>query len=171
MIDVFLHLGQRRAKRGERRFIDTLEQCVDKLRLHCVTFLDDRCRLLRELELNLPAVMRDLAAHEQSLLNQAIDVDRHQVRLDATDLHDVPGALVLRMIREKHQDIERRLRDVELMAERLTAPRIRPADLICKRNVKHCSSIFDWFIFEQSEYKTILRRCKEGGMNPTVKFL
>ena len=87
--------------------------------------------------------MRDLAAHEQSLLNQAIDVDRHQVRLDATDLHDVPGTLVFRMIREKHQNIKRRLRDVELMTKRLTAPRIRPADLICKRNIEHVSSIFD----------------------------
>ena len=87
--------------------------------------------------------MRDLAAREQSLLNQAIDIDRHQVRLDPADLHDIPCALVLRMIREKHQNIKRRLRDVELMAELLTAPHICSDDLISKRNVEHNSSIFD----------------------------
>ena len=109
--------------------------------MHRAALLDDRRRLLRELQLDLPAVMRDLTPHEQALLDQALDVDRHEVCLDPADLHNVTGTLVLRMIPEKHQNIERRLRDVQLMAERLTAPRIRPADFVCKSNIKHHSSI------------------------------
>ena len=62
-------------------------------------------------------IMHSIIWGEMYLIS--FDIDGDEIRLYLSDINYVACGAVIRVVREKHQDIKRRLRYVQLTAERL----------------------------------------------------
>ena len=75
--------------------------------------------LFRPDEQGLAAVTCHGLPPEVALLHEAVHIDRDKVRFQLSHLHDVAGRLVFGVIDEEQQDIQRRLRQLELLTQGL----------------------------------------------------
>ena len=70
--------------------------------------------------------------HLDAVFCKLFDIDGDEIRLYLSDIDYVACSAVIRVAREKHQDIKRRLRQVQLLAQRLADGAVRKARLVGK---------------------------------------
>lgn len=80
---------------------------------------DYRLSLFGQREAYFSPVALDIRALNIAVFCKLFDIDGDEIRLYLSDIDYVACSAVIRVVREKHQDIKRRLRYVQLTAERL----------------------------------------------------
>ena len=104
-----------------RTFIHSLEQ-----------MLYDRLRERRAGKLDFAAVVLGGTPREIPLPHQTIYIDRNQIGLDMADFNDVARRAAAGVVRKEHQNVKRRLRQSQLLTQRLAYRMIRERSLLRK---------------------------------------
>ena len=119
-----------------------VQQALEKGVLHGTAPADDRVCLAGAEQLCFAAVTGHGIAFQIALLHQLVHIHGDEVRLDMPHLHDVPGRFIVRVVGEKQQDVQRRLRQAKLLTQRFADSIVRLRGLDGKFDVRvHCSSI------------------------------
>lgn len=102
-------------------FVNAIKQPVEESSLDIPALSDNRSCFIGADKARFPPVFGNRTAFEVAFLYQFFDVDRDKIGFDSADFHDVSCGVHGWIIGKEHQDIERRLRQADFLAERAAA--------------------------------------------------
>ena len=115
-----------------RTFVHSIEQMLEEGFLHGSPLLYDRLRERRAGKLDFAAVVLGGMPREIPLPHQTVYIDRNQIGLDMADFNDVARRAAAGVVRKEHQNVKRRLRQSQLLTQRLAYRMIRERSLLRK---------------------------------------
>ena len=88
--------------------------------LQCLTLGNDRERLIGKCQSHLAPVAWNGTAGEIAIRHQSRDIHRYKICLELSDLYNVPGGVILRIVCQKQQNVQRGLGQVVRLTQRMT---------------------------------------------------
>ena len=94
------------------------QETVHKAVLKGAPLFDDSAGFVCAEQMGLPAVVCVRLAQQITFADKLVHVDRYEVGFDLADFHNIACGGIFRVVRQKHQNIERGLREIQFVAQR-----------------------------------------------------
>ena len=118
MIQILLHLVNTFCELLSGSVVDVRQKTVHKAVLKCAPLFDDSAGFVCAEQMGLPAVVCVRLTPQITFTDKLVYLDRYEVGFDLADFHNIACGGIFWVVRQKHQNIERGLWEIQFVTQR-----------------------------------------------------